>query len=120
MPWVKEGEQALGLQFSPGATPKFIGAEILQALHIDSDFSANLTKDKPTLIVVCNHLIPRRITYSLPDGKALIERQKFVPQLYLETLHRRRGFGGASLITNSWAVSGNSGRNQAEKKNYFR
>ena len=105
LPWDREGEQTLGLQFSPDATPQFMGEEILQALHIESDFYATLSKNKQTLTIICTRLIPRRITYSLADGKMLLEKQESAPQPFLEILHRRRGFGGRSLVGNGWAVS---------------
>ena len=103
--WGKEAEQTLPVQFSPDATPQFMGEQVLQALHIESDFRASLSKDKETLTIICTRLVPRRVTYSLANGKLLLERQETGPQPWLETLHRRRGFGGRSLVNNSWAVS---------------
>src|SRR5215469_13813790 len=73
--WVKESEQVLPMQFSVGATPQFMGEQILQTLHLDGNFRAALSKDKSTLTVLRNDdFSPRRITYSIADGHLFVER----------------------------------------------
>ncbi len=106
LPWAKESEQILPLQFSTGATPDFMGEQILQILHLDGNFRATLSEDKDTLTILRNEaLAPRRITYSVTGGHLLIERQPFEAQPFLERMHRRRGYGGSFAADNGWAVS---------------
>jgi hypothetical protein len=106
LPWDKVGEQVLPMQFSAGATPEFMGEQILQTLHLDGAFRATLSEDKNTLTVLRNEAIsPRRITYSVGDGHLLVERQRFVTQPFLERMHRRRGYGAAFVADNGWAGS---------------
>jgi hypothetical protein len=84
------------MQFSVGATPEFMGEQILQILHLDGNFRAALSDDKSTLTVLRNEAItPRRIMYSVTDGHLLVERQPFVTQPFLERMHRRRGYDGS-------------------------
>jgi hypothetical protein len=104
--WVKETEQVLPLQFSPNATPEFIGEQILRILRLDGNFRATLSKDKNTVTVLRNEAVsPRRITYSVTDGHLLVERQAFVTQPFLERMHIRRGYSGAFLADNGWAAA---------------
>jgi hypothetical protein len=106
LPWEKESEQVLRLQFSAGATPEFMGRQILQILHLDGSFRATLSADKNTLAVLRKQaLAPRRITYSLAGGHLLVERQPFLTQPFLERMHHRRGYGASFVADNGWAVS---------------
>jgi hypothetical protein len=106
LPWVKESERVLPMQFSVGATPEFMGEQILRILHLDGNFGATLSEDKDTLTVMRNEAIsPRRITYSVTDGPLLVERQPFQPQPFLEKMHRRRGYSASFIVDNGWAVS---------------
>lgn len=106
LPWDRESEQLLPMQFSAGATPEFMSEQILQILNLDGNFRAALSEDKNTLTVLRNGAIaPRRITYSVTDGHLLVERQPFVTQPFLERMHRRRGYGGSFVADNGWAVS---------------
>lgn len=36
---------------------------------------------------------PRRISYHPEDGKLVVERQLFKTPVFLERMHRRRGYG---------------------------
>jgi hypothetical protein len=106
LPWERESEQVLPMQFSAAATPEFMGEQILRTLHLEGNFRADLNQDRNTLTIVRNESIYlRRITYSVRDGNLLVERQPFATQLFLERMHRRRGYDAGFAADNGWAVS---------------
>jgi hypothetical protein len=106
VPWEKQSEQILPVEFSGDATPQFMAAQILQVLHMDGDFRAQFNKDMKVLTIVRNEaLAPRRISYSIQDSRLLVERQQFATQPFLERMHRRRGYGASFAADNGWAAS---------------
>jgi hypothetical protein len=106
VPWEKQSEQTLSVQFSRDATPQFMAAQVLQVLRLEGDFRAQLSKDKKVLTIVRNEaLAPRRITYLLEDSRLIVERQQFATQPFLERMHRRRGYGASFAADNGWAAS---------------
>ena len=62
LPWARESEQVLPLQFSAGASPEFMGGQILRVLRLEGNFRATLSEDSNTLTVFRDEaLAPRRI-----------------------------------------------------------
>ena len=91
--------------FSPNATSKQAAIQILKSLDWDGAFSVQGNLDGLKLTILRRDpIIPRRITYTPKDRMLIIERQVFRLPVFLEQLHRRRGYGQGYVLEDSWAL----------------
>ena len=104
--WVKEKEQTYGGQFSPNTVPRIMAEQILRDLKLEGNANVNQSKGSLKLTIMrTDPVTPRRVTYTPADGKLLVEKQEFRTQPFLESLHRRRGYGGRYMLDNVWAAT---------------
>lgn len=103
--WEKEREQIYTGTFAAGATPRAMAEQILSALHLDGLHSVSGSAAAGRLLIQRHDLVtPRRITFTPAGGSLLVERQQFRMSVFLERMHRRRGFRSDFAIEDAWAV----------------
>ncbi|MBI1898727.1 MAG: hypothetical protein HYZ57_18280 [Acidobacteria bacterium] len=104
--WVKERELVYTGTFAPEATPEQIGEQILSSLGMEGAFATNRpAAGRPLLVTRLEPVTPRRLTYTPSDRKLVIERQAFRTGVFLERLHRMRGYQYPFVLNDVWAVS---------------
>ncbi len=104
--WEHEREQPYTGKFTPETNARFMGEQIMRDLQLNGNFNVNMSKNRQKLTILRTHPVtPRRITYSLAEGKLLIEKQELRIQPFLESLHRRRGFQRMVLLDNLWGAA---------------
>ena len=103
---VPEREQIYDAVFPEGSSPKQMGAQVLASLDMEGAFNANRrTRDGAIVINRMDPIAPRRITYEPAAKKITIERVPWDTRVYLERMHRRRGYQHDALIEDTWAFS---------------
>ena len=104
--WETESERAYTGSFPADARPRDMAAQILNDLEMGGTYNANLQAGGERLVILRNDpLAPRRITLNKADNKLTIERQLFRSSVFLERMHRRRGFQFDSAWEDTWALS---------------
>jgi len=79
---------------------------ILQALHMDGTHAIQKPGADGSLVLVRQEAAaPVRVTYYPAANKALIERQQFRMNAWLERMHRRRGYQHPYATDQVWAFS---------------
>lgn len=91
--------------FPESAKPRDIAAQLLTSLDMDGTHNIQRASAERITIVRQHPVAPRRITYTPPDRKVVIERMEFEASAYLERMHRRRGFQQPYLLEDTWAFS---------------
>lgn len=104
--WEMEKEQVYQGTFAGEPTPEQIAEKILSDLDMEGLHSVRNTDDGKKLTIFRNYpVFPRRITYSPSDGNLLIERQVFRASVFLERMHRRRGYQSEHAGEDTWAFT---------------
>jgi len=94
-PWRVERRQALELPADSTATRAARSEQVLRALGLAGGFRLLRSGDSSTFSILRTAAIqPRRVTYDVGLGTAVVERQPFRIQPFLEGLHRRHGSNG--------------------------
>jgi len=89
-----------------GATPQQVALQLLATLDLDGAHSVARPFAPDKVVVNRQHPIaPRRITYTAPDKKVVIEKMVFSGAGFFERMHRRRGFQHDYALDDSWAVT---------------
>jgi len=101
----KEREQAYEASFPADARPRDVGQHILRDLNMEGSFGVQGPRDGRLTIVRQDPITPRRIIYTPAEGKVVIEKLIFRTPIFLEQLHRRRGFQQPYLLEDVWAFA---------------
>ncbi|MBI1791359.1 MAG: hypothetical protein HYR60_27845 [Acidobacteria bacterium] len=101
----KEREQAYPATFPAGTAPKAMALRILGDLHLEGAHNVRGSAAGTITIQRQDPLTPRRITYTPAAGKLLIEREVFRTPVFLERMHRRRGYQHDYALEDTWAFS---------------
>lgn len=103
--WEKEEEQTYAGVLAADARPRDVALQILSGLNLDGAFNVNAQAEGQRLVIVHQAPVtPRRITFTRADGKMVIERQLFRSSVFLERMHRRRGYQ-FDAKEDAWAFS---------------
>lgn len=104
--WQPEREVTLRNGPPASATNTEMARQILSELGMDGAFQVNQRRADGVLIVTRQYTFNnRRVTYTIADQKAVVERQNFRLSFWLEKMHRRRGFQHDSWVDDLWAAS---------------
>lgn len=104
--WQTEREVTLRNGPAASATNNEMARQILTELGMNGAFQVNQRRADGVLIVTRQYAFNnRRITYTIADQKAVVERQNFRWSVWLEKMHRRRGFQHDSWVDDWWAAS---------------
>lgn len=104
--WQPEREVTLRNGPPASATNTEMARRILSELGMDGAFQVNQRRADGVLIVTRQYTFNnRRVTYTIADQKAVVERQNFRLSFWLEKMHRRRGFQHDSWVDDLWAAS---------------
>lgn len=89
-----------------GAKPQQIALQLLATLEMDGRHVVDRSSRATKVVINRQHPVsPRRITYTTPDKRVVIEKMVFSGPGFLERMHRRRGFQPGLLLENLWAAS---------------
>lgn len=104
--WEKESERQIAADFSAMPDSAGVAARILAELSLEGRFGVRgKLSDESMVIQRDDPVTPRRITYTPATGIAVVERQVFRTNQFLERMHRRRGYGSGFGIDDTWAFS---------------
>ena len=84
-------------------TPQ-MALQLLATLDLDGAHQTNLRDGKLTVNRL-DPINPRRITFTPADKKVLVEKQTFETPVFLERMHRRRGYQHDYVLEDLWAIS---------------
>lgn len=102
----KVGEREFTAAFSADATPRMIGAQILDHLGLAGSFFVQGAPEQPRLVINRNSAFAaHRITYFRGENRLLIEKQQFVAPVFLNRAHFRHGYEQSYASTRIWAVT---------------
>lgn len=108
--WEKESERhiaanvAADIAAQPDANAG--AARILAELSLEGRFGVRGKLTDESITINRNDpVVPRRITYTPATGIAVVEKQVFRTNQFLERMHRRRGYGSGFGTDNAWAFS---------------
>ena len=102
--WERLAEDRYPGGFPPGATAGQMAAQILAGLGMEGSNQASLRNG--TLVITRNHAQrPLRVTYTVADRRLVVERQAWDGAMFLERMHRRRGFQSPYILEDAWAFS---------------
>lgn len=101
-----EREAAVDVAASDPANSRQVARSVLLSLGLDGAFHVNRpAKDGALTIQRLDPVTPRRIVYRPAEKKAVIERQVFEANAFLERMHRRRGFQQDYVLDDAWAFT---------------
>ncbi len=100
----REVDIAPGL-FSAQADAKENAKRLLQTLDMDGMHGVPKSGPKKLVVVRQYAAAPVRVTYTPESGKAVIEKQPSSFHLFLERMHRRRGYQHPYGTDQVWAFS---------------
>jgi hypothetical protein len=104
--WEREQQQTYPGTFPDDADPKMEARQVLSHLHLDGSFGARKAPGgKSYTIVRQDPIVPRRITYSTTDHSLVVERQIFRTPVFLERMHRLRGYESEFVLNDIWGLS---------------
>lgn len=100
----RERELSYGGTLPDETEPRWVAEQLLSHLNLEGAYSVRREADSGRLVIFRHHpLQPRRITFSPADGRVKVEKEIFQLPVFLERLHRRRGYQHDSLGEDSWA-----------------
>lgn len=104
--WERESERQIATDFPAGTDSQAVADRILTHLSLKGRFGVRgkLT-DESMIIHRDDPVTPRRITYTPATSTAVVERQVFRTNQFLERMHRRFGYGSGFGIEDTWAFS---------------
>jgi hypothetical protein len=104
--FIHERDFAYDGSFPPGASPQQIALQLLTALELDGAFRATRQPGDGKIVVHrLSALEPRRITFDPTTHRGAVERQQFEGAVWLEQMHRRRGYQHDFAADDFWAFS---------------
>jgi len=104
--WEKEAERRWGGDVPSGLSGRAVAARILADLGMQGAHTVNGPDASGGITVVRSAaLTPRRVHYSPSEGKLVIEKQVFRAPVFLERMHRRRGYEQPHVRDDLWAFS---------------
>ena len=99
----KVGERAYQGGFPADATPRMIGAQILEDLGLSGAFNVQGNASGPKLTIARTAAFAQyRITYFRDENRLLIERQSFTPPVFVNRSHFRHGYEQPFLSARVW------------------
>jgi hypothetical protein len=102
--WEKEQEHLLPGVVVKDQDPRSAGLEILAQFGLNGGaYGVNRSPDGRLTILRDDPVMPRRITYTPADGKAVVEKQVFRAPAFLERLHRRR-WQTTDVLSGVWGI----------------
>ncbi len=102
----KVEEQIYTGMFAEGAGSRIVAEQILNDLDLDGTHTVRGRLDRGRITILRQDPItPKRITYTTKDRRVVVEEQIFRPPSFLESLHRRRGYGHEYVLEDVWAFS---------------
>lgn len=102
--WTLEREMTYSGEFAAGAKPREMALQLLATLDLDGAHQASFRDGKLTVNRL-DPVNPRRITFATADRKVVVEKQVFETPVFLERMHRRRGYQREYLLESLWAIS---------------
>jgi hypothetical protein len=104
--WEKEAERGWGGDVPTGLSARAVAARILADLGMEGAHTVSGPDASGGITVVRSAaLAPRRIRYLPAEGKLIIEKQVFRAPVFLERMHRRRGYEQPHVRDDVWALS---------------
>lgn len=104
--WQREAERSWHGPVPAGLPARAVAARILAELELEGAHTLDGPDPRGGITIVRSAaLVPRRIRYLPGEGKLIIERQVFRAPVFLERLHRRRGYEQPHLRDDLWALS---------------
>jgi len=102
--WEIESGQTYSGTIPEGAKPAEAALQILESLGMDGSHGARAAGGR--IIINRMHPVnPRRITYNPANRSLLVEKQVFRAPVFLERMHRRRGFEQNYALDDTWGLS---------------
>ncbi len=102
--WEVERESVYPGEFPADAKPPQMALQLLATLDMDGAHQANLRDGKLTVNRL-DPINPRRVSYTPADKKVVVEKQVFETPVFLERMHRRRGYQHNYVLEDLWAIS---------------
>jgi hypothetical protein len=91
--FVVEQERAYQTRFAPDTPPPQMAEQILADLDLEGAFGVQGPTADGRLTINRQDLIaPRRVVYTIPEQKIVVERMEFTAGGFLNRFHRRRGY----------------------------
>jgi hypothetical protein len=104
--WEKLSETTYTGAFPDGASPEVIAGQLLAGLDKRGYHQVRYSEDDGTYTINRHFAVnPERIVYDPASAKLTIERQVFRAPVFLERMHRRRGYQTGFPVENAWAFS---------------
>jgi hypothetical protein len=104
--WEKLTETTYPGTFPDGASPEMIAEQLLAGLEKEGYHHVRHSAENGTYTVNRHFAMnPERIIYDPASGELTIERQVFRAPVFLEQMHRRRGYQAGFPVENAWAFS---------------
>jgi len=108
--WEKESERRIAADVATDVAAQpdanAAAARILAELSIEGRFNVRGKLSDESMVINRNDPVtPRRITFTPATGIAVVEKQVFRTNQFLERMHRRRGYGSGFGIEDTWAFS---------------
>ena len=91
--------------FPENAGRKQIAEQILSDLDLEGPYGLRGRLDRRLTITRNDPITPRRITYTPETGQLRIEKLIFRTPVFLEQMHRRRGYQHEYALADVWAFS---------------
>jgi hypothetical protein len=102
----KESEQIYRGTWAPDTAPKMKAQQILKSLNMEGRHDVRESQNGKTLTINRHDpVLPRRISFSVADGRLTVERQVFRTVNFLERMHRRSGYDSGYAVDSSWAFA---------------
>jgi hypothetical protein len=102
--WEVVSDQAYNGSFPDGASHQLIAQQILTGLDLDGAHQSSQREGK---IIIQRQAAaqPVRLTFEPASKRLVIEKQIQTPTVFLERMHRRRGFQHPYILEDTWAFS---------------
>lgn len=92
--------------FPSETTPEMMGEAVLRDLGLEGTHRVSGGREGKPLVIDRQHVFaPRRITWDAGNGQLTIEREQFRGPVFLERMHRRRGYQQPYALEDTWAFS---------------
>ena len=102
--WETERDLIYNGSLPSDATPAMAAEQILMGLDLRGSYAVRRSKQTGVYRIDRNDAItPRRITFDPSDGRLVVKRLAFSTPLFLEQMHRRRGYRSGFPADNAWA-----------------
>lgn len=101
----KVEERPYTAAFSADATPRMIGAQILEELGLSGSFFVPPNANAQRLVINRNSAFAQhRITWFRAENRLLVEKHSFNPAVFVNRAHFRHGYEQPFLSSKIWAV----------------